>query len=685
MASCRFSGSREQDAHPSPLLVTAIRRAEAEASEGRLPSALRRLDSSYAEASRITTADRFEYYFFCCDASMRYLKDYHLALRYTDSMKLLIEKQGQRQQMAKQYAKAFYAEGDAYLAIADYSKAYEAYFRGMKTAGGAFDSCSMAEFSYRFAMVCYRQGKYEEAANSFRESYQQARACEQAYYYRRQELLDNTGLALLGSGKPDSALTYFREALHIIDRDGPAFPLRYKSNHLAKGVLYGNMAEAYRLKGRTDSAELLLRESIRINAHEGNELLDGQKARLALARIYLEDKRYPEARPLLEAVAAIQGRIGDPELRFRWLDLMVRYYREAGDDHQALKYLSWYVGAKDTLARESERLREHEIREQMADLEKQHEIEMLRQANSNNRKVVWMASGLAAVLLVLAAVIWFSYRRSRRNVAALTVLNRRVEEQKQQLEQNVKELQLRSEEKDKILRVVVHDLRNPIAGIASLSTLLMEGDDASDAEQKELLQLIQEACTNALNLIQEILEATDAGLQTAPRDWFDINLLVRNIADLFRFKAAEKKQVIYVKALPDARLAFVSREKIWRVISNLLANAIKFSGEHSVIEIGIRAVKGNTQVYVKDEGIGIPDALKSKVFDVFTTARRPGTAEEKTFGLGLSICRQIMEAQGGRIWFDSTEGKGSVFYIELPVDENAPFPLPQIPVSVQKN
>ncbi|HEX8278517.1 MAG TPA: ATP-binding protein, partial [Segetibacter sp.] len=68
---------------------------------------------------------------------------------------------------------------------------------------------------------------------------------------------------------------------------------------------------------------------------------------------------------------------------------------------------------------------------------------------------------------------------------------------------------------------------------------------------------------------------------------------------------------------------------------------------------------------IEDSGIGIPDSLKSKVFDMFTEAKRPGTAGEKPYGLGLSICRQIVEAHGGSICFESEEGKGTTFFVRL--------------------
>jgi signal transduction histidine kinase len=103
-----------------------------------------------------------------------------------------------------------------------------------------------------------------------------------------------------------------------------------------------------------------------------------------------------------------------------------------------------------------------------------------------------------------------------------------------------------------------------------------------------------------------------------------------------------------------------------RVVSNLITNAIKFSAPGGTI-----VLKGSMHHYtvlleVKDTGIGIPESLQAAIFEPFTKAKRKGTAGEKAYGLGLSICRQIVLQNNGRIWVESTEGQGSTFFVELP-------------------
>jgi signal transduction histidine kinase len=109
-----------------------------------------------------------------------------------------------------------------------------------------------------------------------------------------------------------------------------------------------------------------------------------------------------------------------------------------------------------------------------------------------------------------------------------------------------------------------------------------------------------------------------------------------------------------------------SREKLWRVVSNLIGNAIKFSPTGASINVSMEQRAGGIRIAVKDEGIGIPPDMQEKIFDLFTEAKRPGTAGEQAFGLGLAISKQIVEAHGGRIWFESGTTKGTTFFVDLP-------------------
>jgi signal transduction histidine kinase len=129
-------------------------------------------------------------------------------------------------------------------------------------------------------------------------------------------------------------------------------------------------------------------------------------------------------------------------------------------------------------------------------------------------------------------------------------------------------------------------------------------------------------------------------------------------------KAEAKHQQINLHA--ESFTLPASREKLWRVISNLISNAIKFSPDGSDIEVRTERTAEGLRISVKDFGIGIPPKIQHKIFDMFTEAKRKGTAGEQSFGLGLAISKQIVEAHGGKIGFESVEGRGTTFFVDLP-------------------
>lgn len=102
-------------------------------------------------------------------------------------------------------------------------------------------------------------------------------------------------------------------------------------------------------------------------------------------------------------------------------------------------------------------------------------------------------------------------------------------------------------------------------------------------------------------------------------------------------------------------------------MSNLIANAIKFSPNQAIIDIGMQKSSSHVRIELADEGIGIPVEIEDKIFEMFSEAKRPGTTREEPLDLGLAISKQIVEANGGKIWFEHKADKGTIFLVEFPL------------------
>lgn len=283
------------------------------------------------------------------------------------------------------------------------------------------------------------------------------------------------------------------------------------------------------------------------------------------------------------------------------------------------------------------------------------ENNLLEAGNRHKLTQIWMLAGLCTTAILLLAFIYYQYRRSRQQ-------NKIISDQNHQLRNTLTALEQSQADNTRMLKVVAHDLRNPIGAMTSIADLMLSDGHHSDNDRM-MLDLLKSSGESSLGLVNELL-LMHTRSEELSKEPVDMQQLLKYCVELLHFKAQEKMQQLYLKA---AHIIIpVNREKIWRVISNLITNAIKFSPNGSHISVLLEAKASKVQIRVEDQGIGIPEDVKDKIFDMFTSARRTGTAGERSFGLGLSISRQIVEAHGGSIWYESIPGNGSVFFVELP-------------------
>jgi len=622
------------------------------------------LDSLLAEHKNIGTANLFEAYELYCTYYRKHA-NYNKALLYADSMLKVIQNSGNIKIYGKQLGIAYFSKGDIYFDTNHYPEAYQNYYLGKVTGKNNFDNCTLSDYSYRMGMIMYKQAHFSIAASYFKQSFAEGAPCVANFvtFYRNQELLDNAAISYSKAGLADSARIYFEKTLAYLEKEGSKYKERADLIDVGRAVVYGNQAQLYMARGEDATAEQLLRKSIAINLRKGNDNRDAQLSELKLASIYSCNGN-TKLFKLLNDIRAQLDSVKNPDAEVEWNHQMATYFEKRNDLKKAIAYFNKYDFLKDSVAKTTQKLKETDVNQQFKDLENQSTISNLKIDNRVKQNYLTIALIYSVMALVIILLIFLNWRRSKANVKDLSRLNAQVLQQKDILELAFKELEVADKEKDRILRAVAHDLRNPIGGIASLTSLMLM--DEMDTERKELIELIQSATNNSLELINEILEVTgNTSLNPNKKQLVDINTLLSNSIELLRFKAAEKNQQIMLEMLETPEELFISREKIWRVMSNLISNAIKFSPQGSDIYVKVVNEDDNIRISVNDHGIGIPDNIKNQVFNMFTPAKRVGTAGEPSFGLGLSISKQIIESHGGEIWFESEPGEGTTFYIRL--------------------
>ncbi len=224
--------------------------------------------------------------------------------------------------------------------------------------------------------------------------------------------------------------------------------------------------------------------------------------------------------------------------------------------------------------------------------------------------------------------------------------------------------------KNKFLGMAAHDLRNPLAVILGFSELLSEGSVGPlAAEQLELISKIHQASEAMLDLVNELLdvaviEAGELKLRPVP---CNLTALVKECASLRNIDATKKKTQIVLCTPPAPPWATVDSAKMKQVVDNLISNAVKYSPPGSLVTVTIQGDERNCGFSVRDQGPGIPDNERDRLFRDFGRLSVRPTGGEQSTGLGLAICRKIVDAHRGTITAENLHGRGCEFRVALPL------------------
>lgn len=229
--------------------------------------------------------------------------------------------------------------------------------------------------------------------------------------------------------------------------------------------------------------------------------------------------------------------------------------------------------------------------------------------------------------------------------------------------------------KNRFLGMAAHDLRNPLASIRGLAEFLQDASIGPlNKEQLELVEMIHLTSHQMLDLVNELLDVAtiESGeLKIHPEPSSLTDLIDRSV-HLMNMEAAKKKtQIIHHPSPLRGELLRLDPAKIRQVIDNLLSNAVKYSPPGSTVGVQISREADAISFSVRDQGPGIPENERDKLFKDFGRLSVRPTGGEKSTGLGLAICRKIVEAHAGTITAQNLPERGSEFRVSLPADRLA--------------
>lgn len=622
------------------------------------------LDSLFSQFSTVSDAQLLNKYHFLANMHLYNTKNLLAAKSYLDSSKVLLKSSPASK---KEYLRYYFLKSNYHLELQEFDLAVSALFQGKGIIEELGLKCEGGRFANSLGYLLYKQGRYEEALAAFKWRNELTLNCREANVaepiFELQLDQNEIGLCYEQMGKFDSALFHYSQCIALI--------LDFQKTNAAEatkldrslGVVYGNKGSTFAKMHQYDSAIFYLQKGIEINFRPDREPVDAAFCKIKLAHCYLELNELQNCEAIIQELEIFLTEKPNLVVAQRLANLQKDYYLQTKNFEKAYAFGLLQQTLKDSLnAFQPGKSNFYDYKIAFDNLKK--EVELLSLQNTNARKNLYIVLISAALLVSMSIGLATLTKRKRelKFTEKLKEVNIAITQKNQELLLSLKNLEQSYNDNARIMKILAHDLRTPMAGIISTIQLL-QYENISKQEQNELLQLIEKSSENALHFIKDILQLNALD---QPSDYVkqDLSKILLSCLQLLKHEADKKAQQLEIRLL--SIYVPVNQQKIWRVFNNLINNAIKFSAAGQTIYIEMEELPDAVVITVRDKGIGIAESRTSSLFDMFAVTGNQGTAGEKSFGLGLAITKQIVVAHQGDIWLESTEHIGSTFYVKLP-------------------
>jgi len=506
--------------------------------------------------------------------------------------------------------------------------------QAMKYYLDSHDSSGVLETYAAMGRVYEEKGNTEKALSYYLRAlslYEHRKEKTEAYFV----LLENIGHLYMKRGDEKTALRYLQEGVKSSSQE---------DRRDTEVYLLNEEGDVYQHNGQRSQALKTYKEAL-AEAKKYQQPEEQARALINIADVLQKQDARASLKDLQTALD-IARRINQPQLRARIYQAMAGVYRQEKnykeamlalqEQHRLLDSLLQAGTAKDIAVLDSSYALERSI-QKIGSLQKVNRIK-------DNTIEVGLAI-LAAVILILG-LLWFYLRKMKRLNGELEASNR---------------------VKDTLFSVIGHDLKGP-AGSAVQLFEMMETEQFSEQEMRGMIADLHKQMKVSLDLLHALFEWGNAQLQGVKvnRSEFNVNPVVNRCINLLEQQAAQK-DIHIVGRIPDHLMVQADADHVELVIRNLVANAIKFSHEGSMINVDAERSPGKEEIVfaVRDHGIGISRSQQ----DIFRNGNLKvsyGTRKEKGSGLGLMLVKDFVKANQGRIWLESEEGEGTTFYVALP-------------------
>ncbi|TVR31135.1 MAG: hypothetical protein EA390_06900 [Balneolaceae bacterium] len=525
-----------------------------------------------------------------------------------------------------------------YESLGDYPAAIDHYLESLSLAEQLGDSQTRAVVLENLGTLNLSEENYELAETYIKQALEINLDIGNPRYITGNYI--NLGIFYKSTGRFQEALESYQKALDLSNQLG---------NIVTKIQINYNIGVLHNEMGDPETALVYFQESLEMSRQ--NNITIGSFYNLSgMGDSYQNLENFSVAIQYFEDALEIAESLSQVEFTKSILNKLWLVHESDGNAVAALDYLKRYTSITDSIAA-TEREEALARQETLLNLRTERQNrELAEQALASQRNTLIRSLFLLMVVAIALVGLFIFYQKKNR-------MNR-------QLRERTVELQEVNSEKDKLLSILAHDLRNPLSGLQGVVYLIQEGalnNKDMDKVLKEVDHRLQHGITilsNYLQWAQNQKDGIEANIEP-------VN--VKEIVDecLVGFRHSSQKKGVTIVVDIQENLAMLADKNMMQVIlRNLISNSIKYVEEDGVVTV--KAVKENNRVRlsVSDNGVGIPEQKKRDIFKSFSYTRI-GTHGETGTGLGLSICKDFAEKQGGSISFVSESGEGTTFTVEL--------------------
>jgi signal transduction histidine kinase len=438
-------------------------------------------------------------------------------------------------------------------------------------------------------------------------------------------------------------------------------------------ILYSRLYSVYLDKKDYDKAKLYCDTTYQLSLKTNNVRLRSS-VWVGRAVIAYNNKDYPTAIKNAQTAAALADSLGVMDIYSNAIRWLYRIYGATDNKDQALLYQSKYIQVQDSLNRVDKQNSVQLIQDYFALNTKLHDIDQMEQKDEVSKVLIKSQRntiaylGIAVFVLIIAFYILYLFYQQKKNLSRqLQIQNLDVVAKNNVIENQSRNLDDLNQLKDRLLAIIGHDLKSPLANVRSIVDLFGQGYFTADEVQmlmKDMAPAIEGAELTLANLVEWAgSQLKGEQLNVKLVDMLDVT---EEIAQVFKLPL-EQKNIALAIEMQEGQTVLADENHVKMILRNLVSNAVKFTEPAGTITLYAQTRGTKLMINVKDTGRGMTADEISKLFSTQTHFTMPGTKGEKGTGIGLLLCRQLAELNGGELGVTSVPDQGSTFYFTLPI------------------